>query len=73
MFNGIHHTVAKINGKSLGYACRPPSPACSLNQKRGDLGIPNDSFRWENALVRFSEIRQKAFERTGKSFPVIFI
>jgi hypothetical protein len=50
MFNGIHHTAAKINRKRLGHACRPPSPARSLNHKPADLGIPDDSFRWENAL-----------------------
>jgi hypothetical protein len=50
MFNGIHHAAAKINRKSLGHACRH-SPACILNQKRADLGIPDDSFRWENALA----------------------
>jgi hypothetical protein len=32
-----HHRAAKINGKSLGHACRPPSPARSLNQKPDDL------------------------------------
>jgi hypothetical protein len=29
----------------------PPSPARILNQKCDDSGIPDDSFRWKNALV----------------------
>jgi hypothetical protein len=48
--SGIDDPVAKIGGKGFGHACWPPSPACSLNQTRRALGIPNDSINPESAL-----------------------
>src|SRR3954468_7678312 len=43
-------TATKIKGKRLGHACRPPSPARSLNQIGADSRIPFDSVGWEIAL-----------------------
>ncbi len=48
--DGSNHTLAEINRKRWHHACRPPSPASSLNQNRRDLGIPNDSIRPGTAL-----------------------
>src|ERR1700694_933776 len=45
----IDDPAEKISGKGFGHACWP-SPACSLNQTRRTLGIPNDSISPENAL-----------------------
>jgi hypothetical protein len=51
------NSLAKINGKRFGHACRPPSPACSLNQTRDRMGIPFDSFSSKNALEIIDAIR----------------
>ncbi len=48
--SSIDDPAAKISGKGFGHACWPPSPACSLNQTRRTLGIPNDSISPESAL-----------------------
>ena len=42
---------AKVFGKALSHACRPPAPACSLDRRSKLRGIPNDSVRRGNALT----------------------
>ena len=38
--NGLDHPLTQVNRQRFAHACRPPSPACSLNQTFADLGIP---------------------------------
>jgi hypothetical protein len=45
-----HDTFSEIKRKRFAHACRPPSPARSLNLTRASLGIPYDSECSESAL-----------------------
>src|SRR3954451_6529693 len=65
----FHHTATKIKGKRLGHACRPPSPARSLNQIGADSRIPFDSVGWEIALEcrPLAVLPCKAFWHTAKN------
>src|SRR5204862_2043474 len=58
----FHHTATKIKGKRLGHACRPPSPARSLNQIGAESRIPFDSVGWEIALAAREVSRLKMIQ-----------
>ena len=49
--DGGQNPRAKIERQRLGHACRPPSPAPTLNRITPRLGIPRDSRRAKAALV----------------------
>lgn len=45
---GVHRRqrpISKITSQRMTHACRPPSPAPSLNRPNTDLGVPPDSRR----------------------------
>jgi hypothetical protein len=50
-----HKSRAKVVGKRFRHAGWPPPPARIMNHCSRKLGIPNDSVRWENALVVSSQ------------------
>ena len=52
--------------KALAMHAGLPSPACSLNQNRRALGIPNDSISPENAGNDVSDIAERQHEERDR-------